>query len=586
MRRALLLVVLLLVAAAAWLGVRGVLAERHLQAARTALTGAQDALAAEDAAAAAAAVTRAGRDTRAAARLTGDPVWGLAARVPYLGRTPRTAAGLAAAADDVARRVLPGLVSTLERLDPQRLRAPDGTVDLARVAAAEPGLRASAERAAQVRRRVARLPATGLPGPVRRARADLLVQAGRLADGTRVAALGARLAPPLLGAERPRRYFVLIQQPGESRGTGGLPAAYAIVQASRGRTRVTEQAPVAALPEQPLGPTAGLPPAFVERYQPLGAFRYWMNSNLSPDLPVVARLVAARWAALRRPPLDGVLTLDPRSLADLLQGSGPLDVGGGRTIRPEQVPDYLAVGQYEGLPAQADQSGRKDRLQAIARRAVLRLQTGGESTRELLGGLGQAVSTGHLRMAGLDPDLAALLGAAGVDGALPAGPAPVAYPVVNNFAGGKLDTWLSRSVTYTAGPCTGPRRRSRVSVTLRSDPPAVLPPYVTYDATQPNRATRTSRVRLSVYLTAGAAVTTAGLDGQPLRPDAPVAGGPALTSGTEAGLPVYDVVLELSPGRPRTLTLDLVEPTAAGLPRVPEQPLVIDLVRRVSVPPC
>ena len=34
------------------------------------------------------------------------------------------------------------------------------------------------------------------------------------------------IAPTLLGEDRPRRFFVLVQQNAESRGTGGLPGGF------------------------------------------------------------------------------------------------------------------------------------------------------------------------------------------------------------------------------------------------------------------------------------------------------------------------------------------------------------------------
>ena len=59
-----------------------------------------------------------------------------------------------------------------------------------------------------------------------------------------------------------------------------------------------------------------------------------------------------------------------------------------------------------------------------------------------------------------------------------------------------------------------------------------------------------------------------------------------LEKGEEAGLPVWTVYVDLPPGQERTFVLELVEPTTAGVARVPEQPLSRDLEKRVEVPVC
>lgn len=587
MKRALGAGLLLLLVVSAWIGVRGLLAQRHLVEAKASLAQAQTALRDQRIDDARSAVSASAVDTRAARGLTGDVIWRLAERVPYAGRSLRTAGGLASAADDVARGVLPAALTAAAELDATTLRRADGSINLELVRRIAGPLQRSADQAQAVRRRVAALPDTGTIPQVRKARSELLDQATELSDGTTSAAQAGRVAPALLGDTRLRRYFVLIQQPGESRGTGGLPGAYAILEARNGKLTVDEQGPIGDLPNQGLiAPPAGLPQDFVARYDAFGAFRFWVNSNLSPDLPVVARLINARWTGGGRPPLDGVITLDPSSLADLLRGGGPVDAGGRRQLTAEQVPEFLAAGQYEGLAVTADQSGRKERLQFIARSALKRFTQGGPDSRVQLAGLVDAVRSGHLRVASLDPALAQPLREAGIDGALPEGPAPVAYVVVNNFAAGKMESWLSRKVTYTAGACTGPRRRSRIVLTLQSDPPKVLPPYVTINVGSLGGSDRTSRIRTSLYVTRGAKLAAATLDGQSLRAGVVEPGRPVLSSGTEAGLPIWDLTVDLAPGRPRTLTLDLVEPTAPGAARVPEQPLVKDQISEVRVPAC
>ncbi|MCU1693573.1 MAG: hypothetical protein JWM64_2664 [Frankiales bacterium] len=564
---------------------RGLLAERALVQARADLQAAQQALTQQDVTQAQRQIDAAGERTQEARSRTGDVVWRAAAQLPWAGRSLRTARGLAVAADDLASTVLPPLVTVARDIDPARLKRADGTVDLALVERSSPLLRQSSTRTTAVLRRLRTTPASLLPSPLARARRQLVKQTSDLDSALRGAAEAAGVAPALLGADRPRRYLVLVQQTGESRGTGGLIGGYALVEADAGRVRVTEQGTRGLTLDGPVAPPLGTPADYINRYGEDGAFFYGVNVNLSPDLPRVATVVAARWRAAGGPVLDGVATVDARALALLLRGNGPVDVGEGRTVAPEQLEQFLAVDQYVGVPLTSQAAAqRKERLSRVAAYAVGKLQQSGDSE-ALLRGLSAAVRSGHLHLTSQDPALQPVLARTGLDGALPRGSAPLAYAVVTNATGGKLDTFFTRSVRYLAEGCNGARRRSLIEVTLRSDPPPDLPPYLTIDLNVASHQSRTNRLNVAVYGTRGATLRLATLDRR-VQSTAPGPSGPELREDTEAGLPVWSRRIELPPGQQRVLRLELDEPTSAGAARVPEQPLARDLSRVVRVPTC
>src|SRR6185503_11544208 len=146
-------------------------------------------------------------ETRAAARLTSDPVWSLVSRVPYAGRMLRTARALAVAADEVAA-TLPDVERVSEALSPRRLRPAGDRVDVdALVAAAAPLDRVRAA-VARAERRVRRSPRELVPGAVRDARMDFLEQLASLHRTVTSAAVAVEVAPAMLGAEGTRRYFL------------------------------------------------------------------------------------------------------------------------------------------------------------------------------------------------------------------------------------------------------------------------------------------------------------------------------------------------------------------------------------------
>ncbi len=581
------LVVVLLLAAGAWVVVRGLLAQRHLETARASLGRAPGALADLRLDDAQAEVEQAGRSTARARALTGDPVWRLAAALPVVGDALATGRGVAVAADDLARSVLPGALEGVRLASASGLRRPDGSVDLERLREAGRPVDRSVAEVARVRASVQALPGEGAPASVRSRWADFAGVVGRLEQGLHGTQSVLELAPALLGEDRPRRFFVMVQQSAESRGTGGLIGGYAVVQAAGGRVTVLSQGSNADLRQGPVPPAAGTPADYVRRWSSFRAFDVWQQVNLSPDLPVVARNVAARWAAQGGPPVDGVVAVDAVALALLLRGSEPLRLADGQALRPDQLEGYLSVGQYAGVPlTQSGALQRKDRLSAIAEAVVARLISGGGSSDRLLRGLGDAVRSGHLRLASDDPQLRPHLAEVGLDGALPRDEVPTAYLVVANAAGGKLDQYLERTVDYALGPCTGGRRTSTVRARLLSDLPAVrLPAYVTFRNDVPGQQSRTNRLRVSVYGTPGARLTSATVDGQPLSL---VAGGPGplVEQGEEGGRPVWSAYLELPPDRAREVVLELDEPVLPGAPQVPQQPLLLPLAATVDAVAC
>ena len=594
-REALLLVLpvlLVLGAAAVWIAVRGLEAQDRLESARGHLTTAREAAADRRLPEARAAVEAAARDTTAARSATGDPVWRLAGAVPYLGANVETVRRLAAAADVLASEVLPQALDGLGDADPGRLRRSDGSVDLELLATVTPPIVDSARQVADVRADLAGLPSAWVLARVASARDELAVQVDELTSTLGSVSTVLRLAPPLLGADRPRRFVVLLQQNAESRGTGGLPGGFAVVEVDKGRLRVSQTASNADAPTGSIPLPQGVSSSYLVRYGNLGALDRWINVNVSPDLPSVARVVADRFRLQRQERVDGVITVDAQAIASILTGSEPVVLADGRALAAEQIVDYLGVGQYvdfataTGADVSGNNAARKDALSVLGAQTAARLSGGGGDSEALLRGLTEAVRSGHLRMASDDPALA-LLAEAGVDGALPSPQRPVAYPVLYNSTGGKLDQFTDRSVRYTASGCGDGRRSSQIEVTLTNRAPASgLPPYVTTRITpQLDIVSSTENVMtLNVYASAGATLRRALLDGVVLDPKDRAL--PFLSRYVEGGLPAWSVPVTLPRDTARTLVLELDEPVLPGVPQVPEQPLARPLVTDVRAPTC
>ena len=159
-------------------------------------------------------------------------------------------------------------------------------------------------------------------------------------------------------------------------------------------------------------------------------------------------------------PVDGVLALDPVAMAGILTATGPATLPDGTQVTGANVVQLTEQKAYDQF---TDPSVRKQFLQVVAHAMFAQLIAGGGSPRQLLTGLGQAVGEGHLRLWSAHPGEQARLETLPIAGVLPSTPGPYAQLVLNNAAGGRLDYYLGRTVTYTAAACTpaGARRPSR-----------------------------------------------------------------------------------------------------------------------------
>ena len=236
-------VLLLVLGAAGWLAHLGFSARSDLEAARADLVTARSDLLGGDQAAVDRAVSDAQARARSAAHKTQDPLWRAASVLPWVGSSLQAASSIATVVDEVATQVLPGLVGVRAQLDPAKLR-PDGTrIDLAPLAAAAPTLETLQQRVTAIESEAVSLPTSGVPGVLASAASSLQSTLASTRKTLDDALLAARLVPPMLGADGPRSYLLVLQSNNEARGTGGIVGGYGVLAASGGSIKITRIGP-------------------------------------------------------------------------------------------------------------------------------------------------------------------------------------------------------------------------------------------------------------------------------------------------------------------------------------------------------
>jgi hypothetical protein len=485
---------------------------------------------------------------------------------------------LAGVVDQVTARALPGLVHAGATLAPAKLHPTGDRIAVDAFARAGPTLDAAAAEIAAARARLDDLDSAWLPRPLGTAlhhvRAELAATASTV-DG---AGRATRLVPAMLGARQPRRYLVVFQNNAEARGTGGLPGLYAVLLADRGRLRVERLGSNTDLHSAGRLPV-DLGPEFTAQWGQDPAL--WPNSNLDPSFPNAARIWLALWQRQTGQRLDGAVATDPVAVGYLLRAVGPVRLPGGEQVDAANVARLTMSEVYRRYP---DSGVQNAFLREVAGSAIQTLLGDPGRPGPLADGLMRAARERRLLVYSADPAEERDLAATPLAGTLPDGAGPYAFVVVNNLAGSKMDYYLERAVSYTAGQCAGGQRPSRITVRLSNvAPPAGrLPGYVsrrgdTSAGTVDQSAAAGSVVDLvSVYGPRAAGVVRSAVDGHRL----------AVTSYLVDGRPVWGFPLVVPPGQSRTVVLDLVEPTSGAAPVVPVQPLVRPQAVLASIAPC
>jgi len=564
------------VLALGWVAVTGLVARGQLRQATTEARQLRAQLAAGDLAAAQSSATALATHARRAHQLTTGPAWSIAAAVPGAGGPLKVVRGLTLSLDDLGQHVLPQLVGTSQRLDPASLRRPDGSVDLARIAQASSTLDAANERVRAAAAAVAGLPHSWL-APVDAARTDALAQLNSVAATVSSASVAAHVLPAMLGADRTQRYFVAFQNESEARGTGGLPGAFAILQAQRGKLSFLRFESDQAIGHHSADVDFG--PAYQQLYAGAGTTTMYGNSNLSPHFPYAAQIWLSMWQQASGQRLDGAIAVDPSTLGYLLAVTGPATLPDGSELTGGNIVELAQSTVYAKFPAGvADNPQRRQYLLQVAKAASAKILDVHADTAALLRALGKAAGQRRVLVWSADPAIQARLAPSAISGTIPVTSAPYVGLSVVNDGGNKLDYYLDRTLVWTRTGC-GAIRTVQVAVTLTNNAPASgLSSYVTGRSDRHAYPVKPgdNRLEVSYLATGGALLRSVNVDGRP-----GTAG-----IGTEHGHPVYTVDLELPRGTARTILLTLTEPPGTGTPVVLRQPLVRPLDVRIADASC
>nr|WP_099025103.1 DUF4012 domain-containing protein [Mycolicibacterium palauense] len=570
-------VLVVVVAFAAWLAIEGFSAKSNLEQARTSAQQAKDALLqanTEDSLKWAESAQSYAQSARDSAH---SIPWSIAAAVPWLGSPFKTGQQITDVVYGLAADVLKPSADVAEAISPDRLLQ-DGRVNVELLRAKEPALSEIATEATRLGDEARAISEPTYFAALNDARTQLQSQTTDITKLLENTALAGRLVPSMMGADGPRTYFMGFQTNAEARGTGGLLGGYGILRFDDGKPTVDALGSNVDL--QRAVADVDLGPEYATNFGFLNPTKDVRNSNESSHFPYAAQIWRSMWEQQTGTTVDGVIAVDPVALSYILGAVGPVTMPDGERVTADNVVELTESTAYQRFPE--DQIARKNFLQDIANEVVKKITGSIESPRKLLDALGKAISERRIMVWSSHPDDQALLEGTPLGHVIPDDSAPYAEVVINNLAGNKMDYYLDTEVEYAADGCAGDTRRSTITVRLTNTAPdGSLPAYVAssqgLSAELPFKVpdgTMVTSVRL--IGTKGARMVSVLSDGQRVP----------VFEGTERGHPTFEAQVAIPPGKSGELSFHLSEPTSAGDPRVPIQPLVEAVSPTVSVPAC
>ncbi|BCW41645.1 hypothetical protein StoSoilB3_31800 [Arthrobacter sp. StoSoilB3] len=446
-------------------------------------------MAANDATGAAATVQSLVEHTGSARDAANDPVWKMASAVPGVGYNLQAASEVATSADDVARLGAVPLVKAFQSLKWETLSPGPEGMDLQPLRSAAPRVEAAAHAVRESSKRLESIDSGALLPQVSVPLVQARQQLTELSGDLKSAADAANLAPSMLGADGPRRYLLLMQNNAESRATGGIPGALAVLTADKGRLKLESQTSATAL-------GAFLPPIAIDADEraiySARVGRFMQDVNLTPDFATTASTARAMWEKSMGEKLDGVLSLDPVALSFILEATGPVKITDPAVLQigPDLPVELTGKNVVRTLLSDAYAKIEQPKLQDVyfagaAKEIFGAVSSGKADPKKLVDALAKGAMEHRLLLWSAVAEEQAIISQYSLSGTI-SGPAisPAQFGIYfNDGTGAKMDYWIKRSVQVVKDCTRDGYREIAVRVTSTNTAPndaaSSLPPYVT-----------------------------------------------------------------------------------------------------------
>jgi len=532
-----------------WIGVRGWLAKGELEAAQQQIGTLKEqalALEVEPAKQTLAAVKE---HSSQAAALTGDPVWRIAEIVPFLGPNLTAVRELAEVADNTMTGVAEPLLSVVTNIDPASLAPKDGAIDLAPIIAAGDAVHTANTNMVDTLAKARNVPTQFTIGAVADARTKVVGMLEEVAPVLSTLDVVVPLLPSAMGADGPRHYVLMFQNPAEPRALGGATLSLTSIEVDNGKITLGQTVAASTGSFSKYAESVIPIPDGAEDVYPYGEFGTFIaEASARPSFTTAGQIVSTMWELQFGEHLDGVLSLDPVALSYMLRATGPIPIATGDTLDETSLVPLLLNGvylRYGSLPVvQANLA--HDAVYAQVVQAVFSRLTGGAlDASTLIGALSQGWNEHRILFWSSHEDEQALL-----DSNVPNGELPItddttvrAGVYFQDSVGSKLSYYLRQSVELSQAQCSDDGTTTyRVAINLSNliDPAvaADLPFHITGEWNKVGTAPGVNRMTIRLYAPPGSTITGTTVNGVAVT----------LPDMHDTDYPVGKAVIEVPPG--------------------------------------
>ncbi|WP_461187576.1 DUF4012 domain-containing protein [Arthrobacter sp. Z4-13] len=496
---------------------------------------------------------------------------------------------MAHSADDVATLGLAPLVSAVSAFDWESLVPNSSGSDLkplaetsSTVASAAYAVRESANRLNAIETQNL-LPQIATPIVLAREQLNEVTQA------LDTAADVSRLAPAMLGNEQTRRYLLLIQNNAESRASGGIPGALAIVSIDDGKLTLEAQSSATAL--------GSFTPALVVEEEQLRIYssrmgKFMQDVNFTPDFPTTAALAKDMWESKMGGTLDGVISIDPVALSYVLDATGPIpiddpelqELSGGKLPR-EVTSTNLVPTLLSDVYAKISEPELQDVYFAgVAQSIFASLSSGTTDPGKLTEGISRGADEGRVLLWSAKSDEQAIIANYRLSGSVTGlSNSPAQFGVYfNDGTGAKMDYYVRRTVQLVKECAKDGYEQTSVRITSTNTAPkdaaTSLPPYVTGDGIY-GVSPGSVQTNVVAYGPVQANVETAKLDGQRV----------AFAPYLHRDRPVGVLTVRLAPGESKSVEFTfgkIVQQTEPEVFVTPSLQPLADVILPTETPGC
>ncbi len=502
------------------------------------------------------------------------PLWWLLAQVPYLGNAPEALRESTAVAADTLNATielekdLRALPETNELIDPDLLLVlGKGAANL------QPSMANASER-------LNALDLTAVPSaladPIEKLRAQIEDVTPYLSEAENF----AKVAPTLLGLEKPERWVVIFANTAEARPSGGFPGGWGIITADKGTLTLSNVESNDRFNTVSLNNWQEIAGIDAEILYNSDLSRV-LDMGLSPDFELAGELFWNLYVQETPGPQPvGIMSMDEHALESLMNVTGPVQVDG-EELTADEVVDYVTKGVYA---KHTDVAAKDKALLGLAGDIFAKLKTGEVGMIGLARALLPAMEDGRIRAWSADEEVQKIIRMTSLSSGILDLKKYTHAVAVANGGGNKLEAYVQVDVQYWGGECNLnlPYRNSTLRVNLTNSAPRKgLPAYVTPRidlgdfSPVPQGGTREI---LFVHAPLGSELQKATVNGREIQP---------LAQGIENGRWVWRFDVELPAQSERLLLVDILEPAIEEMPyaNLWEQPMTIPMTVSEHVGP-